>query len=533
MAQLTVKEALRRCRAAWAKKDNWTSTLGDAMRIVHPHRDGFHSYAPGQKKEGAGKVWDATAGQAAIRGANQMMGLHPAFEDWIVLEPGPAAEFGLPPDQLHNLRIELQGLAKQCNALVQMGDFASAAQEMWIDWLYSTGAMTIDGSTDPFGPLAIFRSVPLSEFMIEEGPNGSVDTWHRRFKIPGRSIKLSWPDAEIPEGLARRIANRPEEEVELFEITYRDYDEDKGRYRYEVFAKKGAEEARLVERQERTSRWLTPRNTKVAGEVLGRGQLLTAMPDIRTLNTIVEIAMRAATMQLLGIYTSDDDAINENTIRLRPGTIIKVRRNGGPQGPSLARLDSPDVRMDFAQALVEQLRSSIKAGLFDDGLPPQAGAVRSATEIVQRMRQQAVDLGGVYGRIVSEFVQPLVQRLVDILGRRGVIKTNFDIDQFVIRVRVSSQVARAQAFAEVEQIVQWLEIIIGTGGKEALLVTVMAEEIYGHIANALGVPQKLVRAPAEQKKMLGKLQAMAQQQIESQPANETIPPRQAQGDLAA
>lgn len=526
--QLTPAQAKKRAEAAWRRKDLWTSTLGDAMRIVHPHRDGFYRYAEGQKKEGQGQTWDATASLASVRGANQLVGLTPPFEDWITLEPGPAAELALGPDELHDLKVKLEATAKACNAMAQTGDFGSAVHEMWLDFLYSTGAMTVDPNPDPFGPIAIFRAVPLSEFMVEEGPFGTVDTWHRRFEIAARTVQQTWPDATIEDGgrLAAAIKGHPERPVKLFEITYRDYDERDRPWRYEVFFSNGKDCERIVERRERTSRWMTPRNTKVAGETLGRGPLLQSMPDIRTINTVVELTMRAASLALLGIYTTTDDAMNTNTVRLRPGNVIKVRANGGPSGPTLQRLDDPNVRLDFANVLLDEMRMRVKEALFDSGLPPDAGPVRSATEIVQRMRQLAVDLGGAYGRVVNEFILPFVQRLIDILALRKVIPEGLSVDQFFIRVKVTSQVARAQQFATVEAIVRWLEILMTFGGREAILASAAIEQLGAELAKFLGVPANLVRPPAQVQETLAKVQGIAQRQVAGQlvePGGQALP----------
>ena len=52
---------------------------------------------------------------------------------------------------------------------------------------------------------------------------------------------------------------------------------------------------------------------------------------------------------------------------------------------------------------------------MDRSLPPDAGPVRSATEIVERIKELQVDIGPAFGRIMKELVVPLVMRTLQIL----------------------------------------------------------------------------------------------------------------------
>ena len=57
------------------------------------------------------------------------------------------------------------------------------------------------------------------------------------------------------------------------------------------------------------------------------------------LNKTLELLLKNASIACAGVYTAaDDGVINPSNIRITPGSIIPVARNGGPQGASLAPL---------------------------------------------------------------------------------------------------------------------------------------------------------------------------------------------------
>jgi hypothetical protein len=86
-------------------------------------------------------------------------------------------------------------------------------------------------------------------------------------------------------------------------------------------------------RRMKSSPWIVARYMKVAGEVYGRGPLVTAIPDIKTLNKTLELLLKNASLSIAGVYTAADDGVSEPADHPHaPGAIIPVARNGGPTG---------------------------------------------------------------------------------------------------------------------------------------------------------------------------------------------------------
>ncbi len=489
MAQLTPKRAHALAKAALQRKLAWHSVHSEVFDLAFPNRaDGG---VPGQRM--ATKIWDGTAPASVQRGASRMMEFTPAGGAFLVLEPGPFVEMILPAEEHGKLREKLASAAALCNSSILVGGFFSATHEMWQDWFVGIGGMIVNEAshTDP-SAIARFQSVPMSQFMVEEGPGGQITRRYRWWLLAGERIMQDWPDATLPDTLARAIKEKPDDKVKLVEIEYLDPDGGEEPWRYEIFEDKQGG-SRLVERTGATSIWLTPRHTKRAGEEIGRGPLVTSLPDIRTANKVVELVFRAVALNLLGIYMAQEDAVNPNVVELVPGGIIPVRRTGGPNGPALVRLDTGNFRPDFAAIVLDDVRLNIKRALMDNALPSDAGPVRSATEIAARMRELALDMPAAYGRLMDEFIVPLTQRLLDILHRRGLLPDKLRVDQFLVKVSVSSPVAREQNLGELERLVQWLEILQAVGGRELVLLGSMIEDVPEKMAQLLGVDPKLVR----------------------------------------
>ena len=67
---------------------------------------------------------------------------------------------------------------------------------------------------------------------------------------------------------------------------------------------------------------------KASNERYGRGPVLYALPDIKTLNKVVELTLKNASISIGGVFTAvDDGVLNPQTISIVPGAVIGVSSN--------------------------------------------------------------------------------------------------------------------------------------------------------------------------------------------------------------
>jgi hypothetical protein len=281
-----------------------------------------------------------------------------------------------------------------------------------------------------------------------------VDKVYRRMRMKAESISQQWKDAEFPTEVAQRIATKPTDEIELLEATV--YDPDRGDWCYHVIDKVSKEE--LVYRRMKSSPWIISRYSKIAGEIYGRGPLLTALPDIKTLNKTLELVLKNASLAISGVYTAADDGVlNPQTVKLVPGAIIPVARNGGPQGESLKPLARAG-DFNVSQIVIQDLRANIKRVLLDESLPPDNMSARSATEVVERMKELAQNLGSAFGRLINETMVPLVARILSVMDERGLIDLPLQVNGLEVKVSPVAPLAMAQNMEEINNIMQFMQI---------------------------------------------------------------------------
>jgi hypothetical protein len=274
-----------------------------------------------------------------------------------------------------------------------------------------------------------------------------------------------------------------------------------------VLYKEGKEE--LVYRRQNYSPWVISRYMKVAGEIYGRGPLMTALPDIKTLNKVIELLLKNASLAVAGVYTAADDGVlNPNTVKILPGAIIPVARNGGPQGPALQPLPrSGD--FNVSQIVINDLRANVKRILLDESLPPDNMSARSATEIVERMKELAQNLGSAFGRLINETMIPLVTKILEVMDSRGLITMPLRVNGLEIKVTPVAPLAMAQNMEEVNAILQYSPLMqnFGADGQLAL----KNDFVVDYIGDKLGVPASVRNDAVERAVLMEEAQAQQAQ----------------------
>jgi len=216
------------------------------------------------------------------------------------------------------------------------------------------------------------------------------------------------------------------------------------------------------------------------------------------------------------VYTAADDGVlNPNTVKLVPGAIIPVARNGGPQGPALQALPrSGD--FNVSQLVINDLRSNIKRILLDESLPPDNMSARSATEIVERMKELAQNLGSAFGRLINETMIPLVAKILEVMDERGLIDMPLRVNGLEVKVVPVAPLAMAQNMEEVNAILQYTQLMVsgqfGSDGQLAL----KNDAVVDYIGDKLGVPAIVRNTREERAVLMEEAQQIQQQQAMAQ-----------------
>lgn len=511
MPKLSIKEIMGREQKAQARKDEWRSIYEDCYEYALPQRNLYSGYYEGKVagKSKMARVFDSTAIHATQRFANRLQaGLFPPYKTWCRLEPGS----GIPEESQIQAQEALDKFNTTMFETLRQTNFDLAMGEFLLDLAVGTAVMMITPG-DETTPIR-FTSIPQYLVAIEEGSYGTINNVYRKLRVKAECLLTEFPDAVITPDLQDAIDRKPEEELDLFDAVI--YDNDSGRYHYHVMWPSKRHE--LVYREMRSSPFIVARYMKVAGEVYGRGPLVTAISDIKTLNKTLELVLKNASLAIAGVYlAADDGVLNPQNIKIQPGAVISVARTSGPQGASLAPLPKSG---DFntSQIVIQDLRMNIKKIMMDDTLPPDNMSARSATEIAERTRELATNLGSAFGRLITETMVPIVSRILYVLDQQGMIDLPLKVNGVDVKVTPVSPLAQAQKLQEINDLVQYMQIANSMGPQGQ--ATISVPKVLEFIADRLGITQDVLNSPQEQAMIMQQMAMMQQQMAEPAAVND-------------
>ena len=507
-----VARLLKRRARANARREAFRRLYQEIEDYSAPDRANWNKGAEGQKRN---KTFDSTAINARTSFANRIQSdMMPPFQRWVVLKAG---EY-LPKSEREKLQKVLDDATQKVHAVLQSSNFDTANNEFLHDLAAGTAIM-LPEEGGPDEPLN-FYAIPPSHCAIEEGARGMVGAVFRDYtSMRLQAIQETWRDAKLTEEMKNAASEekKQENEYNLIECCWKM--PGSKQWGYQVIEEKT--KAVLVSRTYDRQVMLVARWSKMAGEVWGRGPLVLAMPDIKTINKLVEMILRHAALRIAGVWAvSNDGVVNGNNIQITPGATIPVARTAGPNGPSIANI-SPQGDIQVAELEREKLQSNIKRVLLDHTLPPDTGPVRSATEIMERVKELVKDVGAPFGRIIAEYIRPLVQIILDLLYKRGELKEPINIDGLLVKVQVVSPLAQVQNLTDVENIVRWMQIL-ASFGTETLYIAAKMEDIGDYIGELLGVPSAVRRTQDERQKLQQSVAQLiaAKQQAPALPAGQ-------------
>jgi hypothetical protein len=216
----------------------------------------------------------------------------------------------------------------------------------------------------------------------------------------------------------------------------------------------------------------------------------------------------------------DDGVINVDNVSLIPGTIIPKAAGSSGLTPI-----APAGNFNVSDLVLRDMRTNIKKALYNDMLGnANEKTPMSATEVAERQADLSRQIGAAFGRLQSELVTPVLQRVVYILKKQGRIKIPL-INGREVKIQSSSPLAQAQHQQDVGTIDRFLAMIQGRVGPELANILIKQDEVAKYVAKKLGVPEELIRSTEEMQAAAQQMQQMMQQQ-QMQQAQEETPPEQ-------
>jgi hypothetical protein len=468
---------LARHGRALARRRPWEATWKECYDLA----------LPGRATDGAPTLYDGTAADAAEQLAASLLAeLTPPWTRWFGFAPGRAAAAeGL---EAERFATTLEAAAEALHGELARSNLAVELHQCFLDLVVAGTACLAVEEAAPGEPSALrFAAVPLAEVVLEEGPEHRLDTVFRSSALTLAEIIARFGPVALP----RSLAEAPGDEPRRHRVIEAVIPGPRGHAYTALLAAEGEAPVRLASGRFATSPFIAFRWMKAPGETYGRSPVMKALPDIRTANKVVELVLKNASIAVTGIWQADDDGVlNPANIRLVPGAIIP--KAVGSSG--LTPLAAPG-RFDVSQLVLDDLRARIRHALLADRLGPVQGARMTATEVLERSAEMGRLLGATFGRLQGELLQPLIARSLAVLRRRGVVPP-IPLDGEAATLVMRSPLAQAQARADAQGVLMWLEVVRALGPAAAHTADAAAASRW--LARLLGVPADLVVSAAEE-----------------------------------
>ena len=373
-------------------------------------------------------------------------------------------------------------------------NFQQEIFELYHDLItFGTAAMFIEEDDDD---LLKFSTRHINEIFIAENDKGRIDTVFRKFKISARSAIQKF--GAVSNNIAVIAKKDPYEEVEILHAVYprSDFDPKKQDQSNMPFAsvyldaESGDE---LSVSGFREFPFVVPRYLKASHEIYGRSPAMTALPDVKMLNEMSKTTIKSAQKQVDPPLLVPDD-----------GFILPVRTV--PGGLNFYRSGTRDrieplnigANTPLGLNMEEQRRNSIRNAFYVNQLMMQSGPQMTATEVIQRNEEKMRLLGPVLGRLQSELLKPLIDRTFAILLRKNLFRQAPDfLSGKDVEIEYVSPLAKAQKSTELSSIMRAIEIMGSLSNVAPVFDHINMDKLVRHLADIVGVPQKILKPQSE------------------------------------
>lgn len=505
--ELETRWILKRRAAALTRKQNWQSLLQKTYRLSQPNRNVFDMRPIGadpgtydvQGQDIQWYVFDLTLAHATDVFVNRMVNaLTPAGKKWLSFVPGT----DVPETEKEYVREELQKRTDLFFKYIHGSNFQSIIYECFMDMAVSTGFLTVNEGRKKEEPL-IFASNPPDCIYADEGPYGTFDAFYRDWsKLPINHAYVMWPGFRKPVNLVEQ--DDEEVTISVFEIMYYDYDKERWEYRIIHADSK----ALCYERTDNTSAFIGFRVKKLSGETYGRGPAMDAVSAAGTINQALYDEIVSANFKALPMYMGFDDGVfNPYNFKMIPNTILACAPNAAGTWPLQPVPAAGDIQ--FAQLVINELREQINRILLTDPFGPVDDPKKTATEIIERQRQILENASAQFSRLQRELFDPMVERVIDILRRRG-IWDDVKVDGEIIAIKYQTPLVTSEGQKEVLDVLQHAQFLLQIYGPQAVSGFYKPEKLSPWAADKLNIEQTIIKNTQE---LLDQIAEMEKQKL--------------------
>ena len=504
-----VNQIVKRLEQLESWRSPWEHIWQDCTDYVNPRRGDFTTKQYRGSRSRFDKVFDSTAPLANEQLASGLHGhLTNTAERWFSLRvPGV--------EPTHAMRTWLQGtvdtMFDRCFNIPDT-NFVTSVHELYLD-IGSYGTAVFYVEDRPGKPIQ-FRSFHLADCYIAENHEGVVDTLYRKYKHTARQLMQLY-EPVLPEKFKEIATKQPFQEFTCVHAVEPRADLDYGKKDKDNMPFKSCyvlveEQIMLKEGGFNEFPYMVPRWSKTAGEVYGRSPAMVCMPDIKMVNEMMKTTIRAAQKATDPPLMVPDDGFMM-PLRTIPGGLNYYRSGTPDKVEPLIGGERPDVGLDF----IESRREHISKSFHVDWLQMRDGPQMTATEVLQRQEEKMRLMGPMVGRLQSEFLGPMLDRVFALMLRRNELpEAPPELEGVKLNVDYISPVARAQKSQAVFNFTRFLEQMVPLADvKPEIFDNIDADGTFRWAHGTLDAPTETLVDP-EQVQQSREQRAQEQQQMQ-------------------
>lgn len=394
-------------------------------------------------------------------------------------------------------------------------NFTTALHETYLDLGAFGTAVLYIGQRDDGGLL--FEPRPLAECVIADNVDGRVDTVFRKSTYTVRQMMQmietdGWSVSDRTKGLYD--TQRYDDKVTVIHGVLPRVDREPGKkgskqmpYASIYFELEG--EHVLAESGFPEFPYLCPRWSKYSGEVYGRSPGMTALPDVKMLQSMMLVFLKTGQKNAdPPMWLKDDGVVGQ--VRTIPGGINYWR--GNPNDGVMLQPTSPQGLQAVAE-MMDGIRARIRTAFYTDEMQFVTDKDMTATEVMARTQERMRLLGPLMGRLESELLGPMVTRIFGIIERMGLFPAapeQLENKDFTVEyVSPIATAQRQQAAMGIQQVYQLLAPLGPEIGAQILMKRVNPEKLVDWAWSLFNCDPDLLQDEEEQAKA-GQLQQAMQ-----------------------
>ena len=445
------------------RRTQWEPFFRDVRDYIRPRKAKVDSSTFQYGQPSTNKRFDSTATEAnRLLALSMQNSLCPSSVIWYTLkipEAHPMAELNDDPE----VQAWFNAAMEKMFYTMHQSNFYSVIGEAFLDYT-SFGTICVmvdeDDLTHPNFNGIIYKSMPIGEFVFAEDRRGVPDTLFWEYRMSARQAAQQFGKNNLPEAIREALQDKPDEEYDFLRavLPAEDYYSKKKRGKEKMawtsidIAMAGKE--KIAESGYHEFPYAIGRFAKESGELWGRSPADVAMADIKVLNKIRELELRALNKAVDPPLIAPHQGI-VGAFKLIPGAINYSRE------PERIKFLPFEGRFDLTNLKGDELKRGIRSMFMADQLVMPEKPNMTAQEVIELREQFQRMLGPTVARFESEVLMPIVLRTFGIGYRTGLFppppEAMYGLNE--IDVEFVGSLAKAQKISDVSAINQWFGMV--------------------------------------------------------------------------